>query len=409
MPEKAIQQDPKDWDFVADPYSQYAKWHTEPGPIYWADYDLWCLFEFDSVNRTLRDRRFARLPPPAIERVSLGDHMQDFERADANSLLNMEPPQHTRLRKQVNRAFVSRQIGRMEPFINALAHRCIDEFETSAQIELMEHYATNIPLVVITKLLGVPESAGPQLVEWSRAMTRVYTRIQSVEEEVIANTAAADFRTFLFDIIAQKRKQPGDDLLSHMVSLEDPNATLSDEEIVSVSILLLNAGHEATVSLIGNSVFTLLKHYDSEHRATLLNLLKDNDKAGDVVEECLRFASPLHMFTRYAQENVTLDNGVELVAGQEVGLLLAAANRCPARFSEPDAFVPGRPDAASLSLGAGIHYCIGAHLTKLEMRVALQVLFERLPNVHLKVQPEYQDRYHFHRLERLDVAWYSGA
>ena len=400
-----VQQDPRDPDFVADPYSRYAKWHTQYPCVYWQEYNLWCLFRYSSVNRALRDRRFARLPPVGIDVAPVQAHMRDFAAAEASSLLCLEPPEHTRLRKLVNRAFVSRQIGRMEPFIHSLAHRCVDSIEAHGQSELMQHYATDIPLVVITKLLGVPEEAGPQLVEWSRAMTRVYTRVQTQAEEVTANQAAADFRVFLDDVIKNKRKNPRDDLLSHMLALKHADKPITDQEIISVCILLLNAGHEATVSLLGNAVYTLLEQYPVSDRASLLTLLKDNDSANSVVEECFRFASPLHLFTRYAQEELKLENGVTIAKGEEIGLLLAAANRCPKQFDQPDAFLPGRADAAHLSLGAGIHYCVGAQLSKLEIRVALQVLFERLPHIQLASKPFYQDRFHFHRLERLDICW----
>ena len=404
MPENVVQQDPRDTFFISNPYSQYEKWHSRGEPIFWSDYGFWCLFNFDEVNRTLRDRRFARLPPASIPRPPTASHMHDFAAAEEYSLLALEPPQHTRLRKLVNRAFVSRQIDRMESVIAAMAHDCIDIFEANSQIEILQYFATPIPLNVITRLLGVPESAGASLVAWSHAMVRVNTKKQTYEEEIIANRAAADFRSFLFELIEVKRAQPGDDLLSHLLALHDEQL-ISKEEIASVTILLLNAGHEATVHQLGNAIYLLLKHYAGDRRRELTDALADNEKADCLVAECLRFAAPLHLFTRFAQEPVTLDNGVELAAGAELGLLLAAANRCPQKFQYPDKFIPGRPDAAHLSLGAGIHYCVGAHLSKLELRIALQVLFQRLPTLALAEEPQYQDAFHFHGLESLQVHW----
>ena len=400
-----VEQDPRDRNFVANPYSQYAKWHVSGKPIFWKNYGFWCLFNFNEVNRVLRDRRFARLPPAIAATLPIAPHMHDFAAAEKFSLLALEPPQHTRLRKSVNRAFISHQIARMAPFITAIAHACIDRFEANSQVELLQQFATPIPLNVITHLLGVPESVGPDLVAWSHAMVRVYTLTQTHDEELVANRAAAEFRAYLFNLISLKRQQPADDLLSHLLTQRDVQDPISDEEIVSVTILLLNAGHEATVHQLGNAINTLLTLYQDDHRSELINALADNETADSIVAECLRYAAPLHLFTRYAQEAVTLAGGVELAAGDEIGLLLAAANRCPQQFQHPDLFIANRSDAAHLSLGAGIHYCVGAHLAKLELRIALQVLFERLPTLTLAETPQYQDAFHFHGLESLQVRW----
>lgn len=405
VPENTVEQNPRDLNFVADPYSRYAKWHADGSSVYWVDYGFWCLLNFEAVNRALRDRRFARLPPAGIEPKPVPAHLHDFAAAEKYSLLAMEPPEHTRLRKLVNRAFVSRQIGRLAPTINAMAHTRIDTFQAKNDVELLEHYATPIPLNVITRLLGVPESSGPQLVSWSHAMVRVYTLTQTHDEEIVANKAAAEFQSFLRDVIESKRKQPGDDLLSHMLAMSDDAQPITEAEIIGVTILLLNAGHEATVHQLGNAAYVLLKQYTGNRRAELLTALADDQTADDIVAECLRFAAPLHLFTRYAQEDLTLDGGVEIARGDQIGLLLAAANRCPKQFDQPDRFIPGRTDAAHLSLGAGIHYCVGAHLSKLELRIALQVLFERLPNLEFVDDPQYQDAFHFHGLQSLRVQW----
>ena len=405
MPLNIVEQDPRDRNFVADPYSQYANWHRNGKPIFWKNYGFWCLFEFDDVNRVLRDRRFARRPPDIGPPRPDAAHMHDFAAAEQFSLLALEPPQHTRLRKFVNRAFISHQVTRMAPFITAIAHACIDRFEADSQVELLQQFATPIPLNVITHLLGVPESVGPDLVAWSHAMVRVYTLTQTHDEELAANRAAAEFRAYLFDLLNLKRRQPADDLLSHLLTQGDVANPISDEEIVSVTILLLNAGHEATVHQLGNAVNILLAHFQGDQRVELSNALAHNDSAESIVAECLRYAAPLHLFTRYAQEAVTLAGGVELAAGDEIGLLLAAANRCPQQFQHPDLFIANRSDATHLSLGAGIHYCVGAHLAKLELRIALQVLFERLPTLTLAKTPQYQDAYHFHGLESLHVRW----
>lgn len=405
MPEKIVEQYPREKEFFNNPYASYAKWRSAGSPFFWKDYDLWCLSDFDQVNKALRDRRFARLPPPDMPARKYATHLRDFAKAERYSLLAMEPPKHSKLRKLVNRAFISRQIERLEPSINVLAHQCIDTFEAGKKVELLEHFATPIPLSVITDLLGVPDTHAIQLLGWSHAMVRVYTLKQSYQEEVAANQAAAQFQSFLKHLIKDKRANPGDDLLSHLLALQNESNAICDEEIISVCILLLNAGHEATVHQLGNAVYTLLQEYPAKRRPELNCTLKDNHSADSLVSECLRFAPPLHLFTRFAQVDVTLDNGVRIAKGHEIGLLLAAANRCPVKFDKPDRFLPERPDADHLSLGAGIHYCVGAHLAKLELRVALQVLFERLPDLKLARRPHLQDSFHFHGLDALHVSW----
>lgn len=401
-----VSQDPRQAEFVQNPYSLYSQMHDMACPVFWKDYGFWCLADFASVNRTLRDRRFARLPPAGHELPGLPSHLADFAAAEKHSLLALEPPDHTRLRQRINRAFVSRQVELMSPAITARAHERIDRIEGNGQTELLSQYATPIPVTVITQLLGVPESAGKRLVDWSHAMVKVYTMTQTHEEELAANTAAREFRDFLIPVIAEKRQQPGEDLLSQLVREDGEGQSLNDDEVVSTAILLLNAGHEATVHQLGNAVKTLLEHYPlGTARENLLELLSDQRSADALVNECLRYDAPLHLFMRYAQEPVELENGPVLQAGDAIGLLLAAGNRCPVRFSEPERFMPLREDAGQLSLGAGIHFCVGAPLAKLELRIALQVLFERLPELSTDDDLHYLDAYHFHGLQQLPVRW----
>ena len=231
-------------------------------------------------------------------------------------------------------------------------------------------------------------------------MVRVYTLTQSREEEQQANLAAREFQDYLGKLVIEKRRQPGEDLISHMVTSGEDKNYLQDDEIISISILLLNAGHEATVHQIGNTVKTLLElHCDTD------TLLGTQVAADATVAEALRYDAPLHLFTRYAQEDVTLGHDVQLRRGQEIGLLLGAANRDPRRFVDAGSFIPDREDGNHVSFGAGLHFCIGAALANLELRVALQTLFERIPDLRLSGEPAYQDKYHFHGLEALNLEW----
>jgi cytochrome P450 len=193
--------------------------------------------------------------------------------------------------------------------------------------------------------------------------------------------------------VQARRLSPGDDLLSQLIAAEAEGKSLSEDELITTAILLLNAGHEASVHAIGNGVKALI-----EEGQTGSGLGEGH------VEELLRFDAPLHLFTRYALEDVEF-NGLKLKKGETVGLLLGAANRDPARFPDPDRFDPGRSPNPHVSFGAGIHFCVGAPLARLELNVALPILFERLPGLKLARPPSYRDAYHFHGLERLDLAW----
>lgn len=399
-----ICQNPRQPGFVQNPYALYQRIHESGLPVYWKDYGFWCIAEFDIVNNVFRDKRFARLPPPGYEMPSMAAHLSDFSAVERHSLLSLEPPEHTRLRRWVNHAFISRQVNSMTATVESLAHQCIDRFQAQGKCDLLKTYATPIPVAVITQLLGIENHHGEQLTAWSHDMVRVYTMTQSHDEETSANEAARAFKEFILKALQDKRRKPENDLLSHL-SLPRNDDRLSDAEIVSVAILLLNAGHEATVHQLGNAVATLLMHYPLERRGVLLDLLKDDDRTDALVTECLRFAGPLHLFTRYAQEAIPIADGITLKKGDTLGLLLGAANRCPLRFSNPNEFHPDRADGGHLSFGAGIHFCVGAQLARLELRIALQVLFKRLPTLALAHLPQYKDAFHFHGLAGLAVCW----
>ncbi|MBU1304281.1 MAG: cytochrome P450, partial [Alphaproteobacteria bacterium] len=214
-----------------------------------------------------------------------------------------------------------------------------------------------------------------------------------------ANSAAADFMDYLRAIIAERRKQPREDLLSHMLTSDRGGDRLSDDEVMSTAILLLNAGHEATVHTTGNGVKSIL-----ESGIDPVTLFATPEQTEATIEECLRFDAPLHMFTRYALSDLEYE-GIHLRKGDVVGLMLGAANRDPARFANANSFDPFRTDGANVSFGAGIHFCIGAPLARIELQVAFSELFRRLPRLRLAQAPRYNDVYHFHGLEKLMVRW----
>jgi len=397
--------DPRDPTFFDDPYPHYEAIRTRSRVFFWQQFGMWCFIGFDDVNRLLRDKRFGRQILHVASREELGldapkPHLRHFDAVEAHSLLELEPPAHTRLRTLVNRAFVSRQVERLRPEIAALTHRTIDGFVDEGEVELIERFAQPIPVAVIARMLGVPLTLTDQLLDWSHRMVRMYMFRRTEASERDADAAARDFAACLTEIIAARRASPRDDLLSHMILTERNGERISDAELISTSVLLLNAGHEATVHQTGNTVKTILER-DLDPGV----LFADRAACEATVEEALRYDAPLHMFTRYALADVDIAEGVHVRKGEQIGLLLGAANRDPERFRNPSSFDPRRNNQDNVTFGAGIHFCIGAPLARLEMQVSLPILFERLPGLRLTATPHYRDAYHFHGLQRLDLAW----
>jgi unspecific monooxygenase len=396
---------PRDAAFYQNPYAFYAELHRGTPTFLWEDYGHWCFAGFKEVNALLRDKRFGREILHVMSREELGwgppkEHTKAFDLTEKYSLLALEPPAHTRLRTLVNRAFVSRNVEQLRPRIERLANEIIDGFEGDGGVELIHGFAAPIPAIVIAEMIGLPAEMAEQLVSWSNRMVQMYMYGVTHETEFDANAASEDFMAYLRGIIAERRRAPKEDLLSHMLTADPLDGQkLSEDEVVSTSILLLNAGHEATVHTTGNAVKTIL-----ESGLDAAALFADDAQTAATVEECLRFDAPLHMFTRYALSDLEVD-GLAFNKGEVIGLMLGAANRDPVRFKDADRFDPFRTDGQNVSFGAGIHFCIGAPLARIELQVALSTLFRRLPGLKLASEPRYNNVYHFHGLERLDVSW----
>ncbi len=401
---RRVRLDPRGPGFFNDPYRAYAAIHEASPVFFWEDYGFWCFARHADVSALLRDRRFGRQITHLMSRAELGwpepkPHLASFDALERHSILELEPPEHARLRNLVNRAFVSRRIEKLGPRIVALAHERIEAFAPAGSADLIAEFAAPIPVAVIADLLGVPREMGATLVEWSHRMVAMYQFGVNREVEERAAEAARTFADFVRAFARARRGDPGDDLISQLLIAEGDGGRLNEDELVATVILLLNAGHEATVQAIGNGVKAMLEQGVDARLA-----FADESATAATVEEALRFDPPLHLFTRYALEEAEFA-GVRLKKGEKLGLLLGAANRDPARFPDPNVFDSRRSPNPHVSFGAGIHFCVGAPLARLELTVALPILFARLPGLRLADTPRYRDAFHFHGLEALKVEW----
>ncbi|MCP1168463.1 cytochrome P450 [Limimaricola litoreus] len=382
-----LTQSPTDAAFVQDPYPFYDRARAAGPLFYWTDYEMACAVGHAEVSAILRDRRMGREAP--VERApEIPDHLAAFYACEAHSMLELEPPAHTRLRKLVLHAFTSRRINALAPEIEALCHRLIDGFPQGS-FDLLDAYARQVPVIIIARLMGLPESRADDLLAWSNAMVGMYQAGRTRTMEDAAEMATQAFCDFLAVYVADKRRTPGDDLISELIAAEQEGEKLTTEELISTCILLLNAGHEATVHSLGNAVRVLL---EQDHR----------EIDAPCVEELLRLDPPLHMFTRWVYEDLEIF-GQRFARGDRIACLLGAANRDPEAYADPHRFDPTRKGPAHMGFGAGIHFCVGAPLARLEMRIALTSLMRHCPDLALVEPPRYAGLYPFHGFDRLMV------
>ncbi|MEM0946801.1 MAG: cytochrome P450 [Pseudomonadota bacterium] len=383
-----ITQSPTDPGFVQNPYRFYDQARAMGDLVWWEDYAMPVATTHRAVMAILKDRQMGRAP---LDPPQTPQHLAPFYAIEAHSMLELEPPRHTRLRGLVLRAFTSRRIATLAPEIEALCHRLIDRFP-DAPFDLLPAYAQHVPVTIIARLLGVPESMADQLLDWSNAMVAMYQARRDRAVEEAAAAAATDFSAFLQEYVAARRSKPADDLITHLIAAEEDGTRLSTDELITTCILLLNAGHEATVHSLGNGVKAVLESPGEMLAA----------RSEDLAEEVLRFDPPLHMFTRTVYEDTEVFSH-RLKRGDTVGALLGAANRDPAVWDAPGRFDPGRQVGMHAGFGAGLHFCVGAPLARLELAIGLRTLFARCPALALSSEPHYANLYHFHGLRELMV------
>ncbi len=394
-----LDQSPLDPAFVQNPYPVYARARSAGPVVWWEDYKMLAAFDAATVQALLRDRRLGRAKPPHLQHPA-EPHLRVWAGVEATSMLDMEPPDHTRLRGLVLRAFTSRRIAALRPEIETITQDLLAALPETP-FDLIPAFCTQLPVRIIARLLGVPEEMSDDLLAWSNAMVAMYQAGRTRSTEDAAEAASVAFTGFLHDYITQRRRDPRDDLITELIAAEADGQRLSTEELIGTCILLLNAGHEATVHSLGNAVKCLL-----EHRTPATALAPDH--IASTVEELLRHDPPLHMFTRFAYEDIDLC-GVTLRKDREIALILGAAGRDPALYDQPDIFDPGRPAKPHAAFGGGLHFCVGAPLARLEMQIALPALFAFLPDMRLAAPPRYANTYHFHKLDHLMIDPRAGS
>ncbi len=356
---------------VADPYPSFAR-ERALGPVAWHPASgSYLTFDHAAAGAVLRERRLGRV---WSDREPL-DRMEPFNLLHRNQMMENEPPVHTRLRRLVVGAFNRGHVERLRPRVRALATELLGAVDP-ARFDVVGDYAEPLPVLVIAELLGVPAALAPQLRTWSQAIVRMYEPAPSPGDVDAAVRAASDFADAIRELARARTAHPADDLVSDLVRARDQEQRLDEDEVVASAVLLLNAGHEASVNVFGNGLVAMLRH----------GVRPAPQQVETCVEEMLRYDSALQLFVRTATEPVDVA-GVRLEPGDRIGALLGAANRDPAVFEDPDAFHAGRQPNQHLAFGAGLHFCLGAPLARMELVESLGLLLREHPRLDLVDEP----------------------
>ncbi|MFJ6630793.1 cytochrome P450 [Streptomyces sp. NPDC091376] len=374
--------------FVADPYPAYADLRAR-GRVHWFEPTRqWLVPHHADVSALLRDRRlgrtylhrfsheeFGRTPPPAAH--------EPFHTLNDNGLLDLEAPDHTRIRRLVTKAFTPRTVQELEPTVRRLAAGLVGKLAGNGGGDLLAEVAEPLPVAVIAEMLGIPEADRDPLRPWSADICGMYELNPSEETAARAVRASLEFSAYLRELIAERRKEPGQDLISALIAAYDEGDRLSEQEMVSTCVLLLNAGHEATVNTTANGWWTLFRHPEQ-----LAALRADPALLPTAIEELMRYDTPLQLFERWVLDDIEI-GGTVVPRGSEVALLFGSANRDPARFARPDELDLARPDNPHITFGAGIHYCLGAPLARVELGAVFGELLRQAPSMRLASEPQW--------------------
>ena len=385
--------DPSDPDFIADPYPTLNALR-ERGPLHYDDgFDIWLVPRHQDVRAVQLDRRLGRVKDGHARPLDLRpirelglEGWEPYYQTERHSLLMLEPPEHTRIRILINRAFTPRRVRELREPIRSIADHLLEALHDRATFDLLADYAQPYSVRVIATLLGAPVEDADLMLDWSHAIVKMYELHCTREQAEAAIDASVDFLAWASALIASRRADPKDDLITALCLAETDDGGLTDAEIASTVILLLNAGHEATVNTMGNGIVAAMNHEGAWER------LAHREVAPAVaIEEMMRFDPPLQMFERYVLEDGVEVAGTVLPRGEKVAVLFGAANRDPRRYEDPDTFRVDRGDADHITFGAGVHHCIGAPLARLELEIALDRLIDTFPAASLVDQPVRED------------------
>ena len=370
-------------EFHDDPYPALAELRTHGKPVWHDGTGMFLAARHADANAVLRDKNLGRIFQPRTPE----DAWFDFNWLHADSILDSEPPKHTRLKSLISKAFNPTTIRALQPDIERLAGHLLDNAEATLRdtgtFDLIGDLAEPLPVKVIAFMLGFPESDEHLLRPWSQAIVKMYEVAPTDQHKADARTAAKEFAEYVHSLMLERKVNPGNDLISVLSAVEDDGRTLSTHELIATCVLLLNAGHEASVNGLGNGAVAALQRPDA------VQLLRDDPRglAPTAVEEFLRFDAPLQLFERTATADTEI-GGVRVASGQKIAALLGSANRDEVVFDDPTSMNLARPRNPHIGFGAGIHFCIGAPLARLEMNVLLPAIFERFPRLELAHTPE---------------------
>lgn len=376
------------WEFATDPYPAYA-WLREHSPVHRtalpSGVEAWLVTRYADARQALADGRLSKNPAhhaePAHAKGKTG--IPGERKAELMThLLNIDPPDHTRLRRLVSKAFTPRRVAAFAPRVQELTDRLIDRFIAEGEADLIHDFAFPLPIYAICDLLGVPREDQDDFRDWAGMMIR-----HGGGPRGGVARSVKKMRGYLAELIHRKRENPGDDLISGLIRASDHGEHLTENEAAAMAFILLFAGFETTVNLIGNGVYALLRNPEQRERLHLALDAGESDLLETGIEELLRYDGPVELATwRFATEPLTL-GGQDIAAGDPVLVVLAAADRDPERFENPDTLDLARRDNQHLGYGHGIHYCLGAPLARLEGQTALATLLRRLPDLRLAVEP----------------------
>jgi unspecific monooxygenase len=393
---------PHDLRFIEDPYPTYTELRTDAPVHHDAGTDHWLVARYEDVNRLLRDRRLGRTYLHVATHAEMGHpappawHDPFWALINAG-ILDMEPPDHTRVRRLVSKAFTPAYVEGLRPRVQTLVDDLVDPLVGAGEADLLPTVAEPLPVTVIAEMLGVPESDRPLLRPWSADICKMYELNPSIGFQRDAVRASGEFSAYLRTLARERRGAQGDDLITALAHVLDEGDRLTEDELVGTCVLLLNAGHEATVNSTLLGWWTLFRHPDR-----LAQLRADHALIPSAVEELLRFDTPLQMFERWVLEPIEL-HGVEIPRGAELGLLFGSANRDPEVFDAPDELRLDREPNPHLTFGAGIHFCLGAPLGRMELQTSFRALLERFPTMEPLEEPRWKPNYIIRGLEGLRV------